>query len=103
MTKTQYYNCTVIIRQALDYAADLKLILENPFKYVKIDGKRMFRKVKKKPDATQVYLTAEEHAITRLAWKDYHTHKAMYDLAPLAIPFLFQTGLRIGELCASTV
>lgn len=100
MTKTQYYNCTVIIRQALDYAADLKLILENPFKYVKIDGKRMFRKVKKKPDATQVYLTAEERAITRLAWKDYHTHKAMYDLAPLAIPFLFQTGLRIGELCA---
>ena len=100
MTKTQYYNCTVIIRQALDYAADLKLILENPFKYVKIDGKRMFRKVKKKPDATQVYLTAEECAITRLAWKDYHTHKAMYDLAPLAIPFLFQTGLRIGELCA---
>mgnify|MGYP004487698349 FL=1 len=52
MTKTQYYNCTVIIRQALDYAADLKLILENPFKYVKIDGKRMFRKVKKKPERT---------------------------------------------------
>lgn len=100
MTKTQYYNSTVIMRQALDYAADLNLILENPFKYVKIDGKRMFRKVKKKPDATQVYQTAEENAITELAWKDYYSHNCTYDLAPLAIPFLFQTGLRIGELCA---
>lgn len=60
----------------------------------------MFRKVKKKPDATQVYQTAEENAITELAWKDYYSHNCTYDLAPLAIPFLFQTGLRIGELCA---
>ena len=100
MTKTQYYNSTVIIRQALGYAVDLGLISENPFKQVMIDGKRMFRKVKKKPDATQVYQTDEELAVSEMAWKDYHDHNRRYDLAPLAVLFSFQTGLRIGELCA---
>lgn len=45
MTKKQYYNCTVIMRQALQYAVDLKIILENPMMKVHIDGRRMFRYV----------------------------------------------------------
>lgn len=100
MTKVQYYNSTVIIRQALDYAVDLGLIEKNPFLLVSIDGKRMFRKVKKKPDETQVFSKEELKAIVPIAWEDFHTSRSQHRLAPLSVLFQFQTGLRIGEICA---
>ena len=101
MTKNQYYNSTVIMRQALDYAADLGIITENLFSAVHIDGKRMFRKVKKKADETQVFLSNEIPRIQEQAWNDFMTNdKLTHRLAPLAILFQFQTGVRIGELCA---
>ena len=99
LTKVEYYNASIIMRQALDYAVDLKLIEQNPLKKVKIDSRRMFRKVKKKPDLTQVYTAEELKAITALAWKDFNNHVQLNELAPLALMFQFQTGLRIGELC----
>ena len=100
MTKNQYYNATVIMRQALTYAADLGIITENPFSAVHIDGKRMFRKVKKKADDTQVFLSNEIPRIQEQAWNDFMTNdKLTHRLAPLAILFQFQTGVRIGELC----
>lgn len=101
MTKTQYYNATVIMRQVLQYAVDMEILKENPFSLVKIDGKRMFRKVKKKADETQVFLHNEIPLIQKLAWNDFISNdKLVHRLAPLAILFQFQTGVRIGELCA---
>lgn len=100
MTKNKYYNVTVIMRQSLDYAVDIGLIPSNPMSQVKIDGKRMFRKVKKKPDATQVFSKEELDLIFPMAWEDFKNHTKVYELAPLAFLFQFQTGLRIGELCA---
>lgn len=100
MTKNKYYNVTVIMRQALEYAVDVGLIPSNPMSQVKIDGKRMFRKVKKKPDATQVFSKEELDLIFPMAWEDFKNHTKVYELAPLAFLFQFQTGLRIGELCA---
>lgn len=101
MTKTQYYNATVIMRQSLQYAVDMGNLKENPFSAVHIDGKRMFRKVKKKADNTQVFLSSEIPAIQKLAWNDFlNNDKLLHRLAPLAILFQFQTGVRIGELCA---
>lgn len=101
MTKKQYYNATIIMRQSLDYAVDLGIITENPFSAVHIDGKRMFRRELKKPDATQVFLKNEIPVIASLAWKDFTENKRLkYRLAPLAILFQFQTGLRLGELVA---
>lgn len=99
MTKKQYYNATIIMRQSLDYAVALGIITENPFSAVHIDGKRMFRREKKKPDHTQVFLKNEIPVITSLAWKDFTENKRLkYRLAPLAVLFQFQTGLRLGEL-----
>ena len=101
MTKNQYYNVTVIMRQALLYAVDLGIIESSPFSLVKIDGKRLFRKTKKKPDNTQVFLSNEIPLIYRQAWNDFMDNdKLTHRLAPLAILFQFQTGVRIGELCA---
>lgn len=100
MTKNQYYNATVIIRQALLYAVDLGVIESSPFSLVKIDGKRLFRKVKKKADDTQVFLSNEIPFIYEQAWNDFMSNdKLIHRLAPLAILFQFQTGVRIGELC----
>jgi integrase len=68
---------------------------------VKIDSKRMFRKVQKKKDCTQVYTKEEEILIFREAWNDFKNSKRLvYRLAPLAVMFQFLTGVRIGELCA---
>ncbi len=100
MTKKQYYNATIIMRQALDYAVDLGIITENPFSAVHIDGKRMFRREMKKPDATQVYLKNEIEPIYKMAWEDFYSpNKLKNKLTPLAVLFQFQTGVRIGELC----
>ncbi|MCD8013436.1 MAG: tyrosine-type recombinase/integrase [Lachnospiraceae bacterium] len=98
MTKNQYFNVTVIMRQALHYAVDSGIIEVSPFDAVKIDGKRLFRKVKKKPDYTQVFTKEEAKLMSELAWEDYHNHVKVYDLAPIALLFQMQTGLRIGEL-----
>lgn len=101
MSKNQYYNCTIIMRQTLDYAIDLGIIEENPFSKVKIDGRRLFRQIKKKPNETQVYSKEEFQQLSVLAWEDFHSNKKLKNrLSPLAVLFQFQTGIRLGELCA---
>ena len=101
MTKTMYYNVSLIIRQILDYAEELEIVEENLFRKVKVDSKRMFRKIHKKKDCTQVYTKDEVILIYQEAWKDFlNSTRLVYRLAPLAVMFQFQTGLRLGELCA---
>ncbi len=101
LTSKQYYNLTMIPRQILDYAVELKLIPYNPLSLVKIDRKRMFRKTPKKRSETQVYTRMEQSAMEALAWEDFEKRRhPKNQLVPLAMVFQFQTGLRIGELCA---
>ena len=99
MTRKKYVNVQVIMRQALEYAVDLDIIESNPMKGLKID-KKIFRKEQKKPDDTQVYTVDERKMTIPLAWEDYKNAVKFYELSPLALMFQFQTGLRIGELCA---
>lgn len=99
MTKTEYYNTTIIMRQALEYAVDLGFIEYNPFSKVKVDGRRMFKKNPKKPNNTQVFTDDELKKLEQYAWDDFYNHsQKKHVLAPLAVIFQFQTGLRIGEL-----
>ena len=99
MTRKKYVNVQLIMRQALAYAVDLEIIENNPMESVRID-KRIFRKEQKKPDATQVYTSEEKKQLLALAWEDFRESTKFYELSPLALAFQFQTGLRIGELCA---
>ena len=99
MTRKKYVNVQVIMRQALSYAVDLDIIKSNPMESLKID-KRIFRKEQKKPDNTQVFTFDERKQIVALAWEDFKNSVKFYELSPLALAFQFQTGLRIGELCA---
>lgn len=96
LTKKQYYNMTIIIRQSLDYAVQKHLISDNPFSKVRIDAK-LFQAKKKPEDNTQVFLTNEQPMIEKEAWKDFENTGV---IACLAIPFAFQTGLRLGEIVA---
>lgn len=96
LTKKQYYNMAVIIRHSLEYAVDQELIPKNLFNSFKVDGK-LFRKVKKPEDETQVFLTTERPLIEAEAWKDFYDNG--YTTA-LAIPLAFQIGVRLGELTA---
>lgn len=101
LDRKQYYNITMIVRQELDFAVELGLIPFNPFASVKIDGKKMFRRARKKPSNTQVFSRSESSEMERLAWDDFEKRKhPKNQLTPLAMLFQFQTGLRIGEVCA---
>lgn len=96
LTKKSYYNLSIILRGSLDLACQKGIITENPFQKVKIDYKLFFRK-RKPDDATQVFLTNEQPEIEREAYEDFQQTE---NVACLAIPLLFQTGLRLGEIVA---
>ena len=98
LTRNSYYNITIIARQELAYAVERKIIKENIFSQVKIDS-RLFRKVKKKPDNLQVFSKLETQQLWELAWTDFENRVKVYEMAPLALLFQLQTGIRIGEAC----
>ena len=97
MTKTTYYNMTLILRQSLDYATEKRIILQNPFSAVKISSKMFVKKVKPKNE-TQVFSKEDERAICDLALEKYY--KKPTSVYGLAIALNFQLGLRVGELVA---
>jgi len=96
LTKQQYYNMSIIIRQILDFCVNQELIPQNYYNLFTIEGK-LFRKTKKPDDETQVFLVSEQPLIEAEAWKDFEENG--YTTA-LAIPLAFQTGVRLGELTA---
>lgn len=97
LTKKQYYNMSIILRQCLDHAIELGYLSENVFSDVKINTK-MFRRVKKKKGETQVYSPKEEECMIKDMIRRFNNNPK--STAPLAVIFAFETGVRIGELCA---
>ena len=98
MDKHQYGNFSLIIRQELEYAVDRGIIDANPFLSVKIDKKRVLRAEHKKPDETQVFTLEELESVYACAEKDFKDNRRpKHKLVPLAVQFLFQTGLRLCE------
>ena len=101
MNKHKYTNFSVIIRQMLEYAVDLEIISKNPFRDVKVDTGRVLVPEHKKQDDTQVFSEQELADLKRVAWEDFYKKKhPVHQLTPLAVLFMFMTGVRIGELCA---
>lgn len=100
LNKHQFSNLRLIIRQELDYAVDKGIIERNPFLDVKVDMRRVLKPERKKPDQTQVYTKEELNKLFKLAWDDFNQKKhPVHQLVPLAVMFMFYTGLRIGEVC----
>lgn len=94
LTKKQYYNMAIIIRQSLDLACKKGIVDSNSFNKFKVDYK-LFRPVEKKADETQVFLIEEQPLIEQEAYRDFQKSGKS---ACLAIPLAFQTGLRTSEL-----
>ena len=93
MTKKQYYNTTMIMRQVLHYAVDKKIIAESVFDRVRVDVK-LFRKKPKPPSETQVFTSEEVDKLHDVAWEAFHTRRnRKHQLIPLAVMFFFQTGI----------
>lgn len=100
MTKTDYINVSSLVRQPLDYAVEQGIIDENLLRRVKLEP-RMFKPVRKKSSETQVFTKEELAKLKQIAWDDLDKpHPFELRLTPLAFLFMFQTGLRIGEVCA---
>lgn len=97
MTKKQYYNMSVILRQGLEYALQAGYIERNPFRDVKINTK-MFRRCKKKPDNEEVFLTDEQPLIEEEMYRRFREEPQ--NTAPLAVLLDFQIGVRVGEIVA---
>lgn len=97
LTKKQYYNMTVILRQSLDYAKEKGYIEQNVFSEVKINSK-MFCRVKKKEANTQVYMTDEIPKMVKDMVRRFKQDPS--NTAPLAVLLDFETGIRVGELVA---
>lgn len=98
LTKRQYYNMSIIMRQSLDLAVQKKMVSSNIFNEVKMDAK-LFKSSKKADDKRQVFLTDEQPLVEAEAYKDF-TENCHKSSAPLAVPLLFQLGCRLGELVA---
>lgn len=101
MNKHQYVNFRLILRQELDYAVDKGIISKNPFLAVKVDTRRVLMPERKKPDKTQVFSKEELRKLKELARVDFCEKKhPVNQLTPLAVIFMFDVGVRVGEVCA---
>ena len=101
MNAHKYGNFSVILRQMLEFAVDSEIIEKNLFLDVRINRRRVLVPEVKKPDHTQVFTKSEENMLIERAWKAFNkreNYKQWY--VPLAVIFLFYTGLRIGEISA---
>lgn len=96
LSQKQYMNLSLIIKQILLYAVDKELLISSPFERVKVT-RNLFSSSQKKASDTQVFLIEEQPLIETEAFIDFKETK---NLAAIAIPLAFQTGLRIGELVA---
>lgn len=100
-SKKEYYNVSLLMRQILDYAVELEIVKENLLRQVKINAKMVFLPVKKKTSESQVFTKDEVEALYDVAWNEFEADTCtVHKLTPLAVMFQFQTGVRIGELCA---
>lgn len=101
MNNHQYTGFHAILKQLLDYAVDYGYISKNPADDLKVEKKRVLVREHKKEDQSQVFSKREFEQLQSVAWSDFNNKKyPVHQLTPLAVMFMFYTGLRIGEVCA---
>ena len=95
--KQQYYNMIVIMNKIFEYAADSLFIERNIWKDVKINTK-LLRKMVKKSNESQIYFYEEKIKLVSYALSRFRQNPK--NIGALAIPLMFLTGMRIGEVAA---
>lgn len=100
LTRKAYTSMITVMRQMLDYAIDLEIIDHNPARDVRIRRGKLAPE-RKKPDAEQVFSMEELQQIKMLCYDDFRKNEyPVHCLIPLAVVFMFLTGLRVSEVCA---
>lgn len=96
MKEKYFKNVRGTLNQMFQYAIDNGLITQNPVSKITIH-KDHFAPPTRRQDNELVFTDEERNEVCKLAYEDAdHTKSAL----PFAIPLLFLTGLRDGELCA---
>ena len=95
--KRDYYNMAVVIKKCFKFAKDSEFIERNTWAEVEINTDKL-RKDRKKDSKKEVYYLDEQQALIQYSFDMFN--KNPRNIGALSIPFLFVTGLRIGELGA---
>lgn len=96
--KTAYYDMTLIIKKCYEYASD-EGICDNVWEVAKTKvNLKKLRKTVKKDSETEVYFGDEKAKIIEYAIQQFMERP--WNTGVLAIPFIFLTGMRIGEVVA---
>ena len=96
LDKRAYYNMTVIIKKCFEFVEN-ENICPNTWKDVKINTSKL-KKTKKKENHTQIYFYDEKAKLVNYCLEMFV--RRPWGISSLTIPFLFITGMRIGELVA---
>lgn len=92
-----FYNMLTIFKNVFEYCYSEELIESNTFEKATY-RKELLHSYSKPLDETQVFTKEEVASIVEQAFKEFHSRPKTTTY--LAIPLLFQTGLRCGELVA---
>lgn len=97
LNKRDYYNMAIIIKQCYSYAYGINAIPADNWSKMKINTRKLGRELKKE-NTTQIYFEDEKKALIDLCFQKFFDR--CWNISNLTIPFLFLTGLRIGEIVA---
>lgn len=101
MNPHTWADFSVIIRQMLSYAYRKRYIISNPMDFVSIDVKDDLKHENKKTAKEQIFFECDKDKIIEYAWEQYRNGRSyVQKFVPLAIVFLFYTGMRLGEVTA---
>lgn len=91
-----YNKFAVVFNQLFKYAVEMEYIDKNPFDRINVRSLGLFN-TPKKNSKEKVFSKSETKDINRVAFEDFVEKPYC---VPLAVLFVFQTGLRIGEVVA---
>ena len=94
--KRSYYNMALIMKKCYEYLED-EGICDNIWRKVKINTSK-FKRTLKPTNETQIYFQDEKEKIIRCCLQSFALRP--WNIGVMAIPLLFCTGMRIGEVVA---
>ena len=96
LTAKSYHKFSVLFRQMYEYAVGMEYIKSNPFNAIKAKSLSLYSPQTKK-SSDKAFSNKEATDVCEVAMKDFEDKPYA---VPLAIAFVFLTGLRIGEVVA---
>ena len=108
MTRQNFYNVTGILRGILKLAVNKSLISKNLWEYVDVGNLKFIEEARKfqrssneiQNVSTEILQPREMQMLKRLAWERVEASNNAGSIKYLAILFVLNQGLRVGELCA---